>query len=142
MNVSKPSPFKGEGKGEGNRSLPRTLRRNQTEAEQRLWRLLRDRQIDGLKFRRQHPIGPYILDFYCAEHRLAVELDGGQHALSRKDTIRDRWLNVRGCRVLRFWNHDVLTQPGAVLESILLAITHPHPAPLPAPLPGREREKV
>jgi very-short-patch-repair endonuclease len=136
MKSSRPSPFEGEGKGEGKLSRARHLRKSSTEAERHLWRLLRARQIHGLKFRRQHPIGPYIADFYCATYRLIIEVDGGQHAYSRPDDVRTRRLNLAGYRVLRFWNHDVLTKSEAVLESILLAISHPHPTPLPE----RERE--
>lgn len=126
---TRPSPHRGEGKGEGNPSRARSLRRSQTDAERRLWSLLRARQVNDLKFRRQHPIGSYIVDFYCATHRLVVELDGGQHAEARAqpDAIRTRWLNLHGYRVLRFWNHEVLTQPDAIIESIILAISHPHP---------------
>ena len=132
LDQSHPSPLRGEGKGEGPRSLARHLRRNQTDAEQKLWALLRARQIDGLKFRRQHPIGPYIADFCCLRHHLVVELDGGHHAeTAQKDTVRSQWLNSHGYHVLRFWNHEVLTQPEAVIDAILSAVSTPHPNPLP-----------
>jgi len=123
----RPSPLRGEGKGEGSiRGIARSLRSNQTDAERRLWYLLRSRQLNELKFRRQHPIGTYIVDFCCAEHRLVVELDGGQHAEHiDRDKKRTQLLNERGFRVLRFWNHEVLTQPAAVLEAILQAISDP-----------------
>lgn len=137
--VNHPRPSGGQGKGEeARRAIARSLRANQTDAERRLWTLLRARQMNELKFRRQHPIGPYIVDFYCAEHRLVIELDGGQHAENRlKDEARTRWLNAQGYRVLRFWNHEVLTATSAVLEAITLAASHPHPTPLPV----RERER-
>ena len=99
----------------------RSLRSKQTDAEQLLWGLVRDRRFAGKKFRRQHPIGRYILDFYCHECRLAVELDGGQHndAETRsRDDRRSRFLREQGVRVVRFWNHDVLLQTDSVLESL------------------------
>jgi very-short-patch-repair endonuclease len=137
VKTTQPSPLRGEGQGEGKHSFARSLRRNQTDAERCLWNLLRAGQVNGLKFRRQHPIGSYIVDFYCATHRLIIELDGGQHAEeAERDALRTRWLNLHGYRVLRFWNHEVLTQSEAVLEAILLAAKNPHPTPLP----GRERE--
>ena len=88
-----------------------------TDAERKLWSALRDRQIDGLKFRRQHPIGPYVLDFLCEERLLAVELDGGQHT-AEKDAARTAWLADHGVRVIRFWNNDVLTNLPGVVEMI------------------------
>ena len=91
----------------------RTLRRNSTQAELKLWSILRDRQFKHLKFRRQQPLGPYFVDFVCFEHRLIVELDGGQHT-EEADAIRTGWLQAQGFRVLRFWNNDVLTNPDGV----------------------------
>ena len=99
----------------------RSLRSKQTDAEQLLWGLVRDRRFAGKKFRRQHPIGRYILDFYCHECRLAVELDGGQHndeETRSRDDRRSRFLREQGVRVVRFWNHDVLLQTDSVLESL------------------------
>ena len=99
----------------------RSLRSKQTDAEQLLWGLVRDRRFAGKKFRRQHPIGRYILDFYCHECRLAVELDGGQHndeETRSRDDRRSRFLREQGVRVVRFWNHDVLLQTESVLESL------------------------
>ncbi len=98
-------------------TLARRLRVAMTDAERKLWSALRDRQIDGLKFRRQHPIGPYVLDFLCEERRLAVELDGGQHT-AEKDAARTAWLADHGVRVIRFWNNDVLTNLPGVVEMI------------------------
>lgn len=103
------------------KTLRRGLRREATPAEQRLWRLLRNRQLDDRKFRRQHPIGRYIVDFYCAEERLAIELDGAVHddpARAEADYRRQRALEARGIRVLRFENRIVFEQPEAVLEAI------------------------
>jgi very-short-patch-repair endonuclease len=88
-----------------------------TDAERTLWKALRDRQLDGHKFRRQHPIGPYILDFFCEERRLAIEVDGGQHTAER-DAPRTAWLAGHGIRILRFWNNDVLNNLPGVLETI------------------------
>jgi len=97
------------------------LRQGATDAESLLWRLLRSRQLGGAKFRRQHVLGPYIVDFCCLEGRVCVEVDGGQHAedeTAEYDAQRDGYLRTRGFRVLRFWNHDVLTETQAVLETV------------------------
>jgi very-short-patch-repair endonuclease len=110
----------------------RELRRTMTEAERHLWRYLRHRQLDECRFRRQAPIGPYIVDFVCFERRLIVELDGGQHAVQiDSDALRTEWLNSRGFRVLRFWNNLVFEDREAVLEAIWNAL-HPPPQPSPA----------
>ena len=130
-----PSPLGGEGRGEGKKAFARSLRANQTDAERRLWQLLRSRQLNGLKFRRQHPVGPYIVDFCCLEQRLIVELDGGQHAdETRNDEVRTHWLRLQGYRVLRFWNHEALRETSAVLDAIQLAV---RPLTLPLSLEGR-----
>jgi very-short-patch-repair endonuclease len=96
----------------------RRLRRDPTEVEKRLWYRLRNAQIDGASFRRQHPAGNYILDFYCPALQLAIELDGGQHATTSRDSARDEWLSQRGVTVLRFWNSDVTGNLSGVLEVI------------------------
>ena len=90
------------------RSRARTMRGAPTDAELRLWRLLRDRRLSGFKFRRQVPVGPYIVDFLCVGAKLIVEADGSQHAESLRDTIRDAYLESQGWKVLRFWNNEVL----------------------------------
>jgi very-short-patch-repair endonuclease len=118
--------------------LQRGLRKRMTDAEQALWRILRVRQLDGCKFRRQHPYENYILDFVCLEHRMVIEVDGGQHAESASDEARDARLAAAGFTVLRFWNHDVLADTHAVGDEILrqlqhLKTTNPHPGP---PLEG------
>lgn len=121
------------------RQHARELRQNQTDAEQLLWNLLRDRRFAGKKFRRQHPIDRYIIDFYCHEERLAVELDGGQHnenSRQQYDDQRSAFLKEQGIRVVRFWNNDVLGQTEAVLESLWLEVNS-LPSP-PAPLPEGE----
>ena len=102
----------------------RNLRKNQTDAESALWAELRSRQLSGHRFKRQHPIGPYIFDFVCLESRLVVELDGGQHATTGEyDEARTAYLISRGFSVVRFWNNQVLTEISEVKESILLALT-------------------
>ena len=103
------------------RQRARAMRKAPTDAERALWYALRDRRLQSLKFRRQAPVGPYIADFLCIAHRLIVEADGGQHAESLRDAIRDAWLARAGYRVLRFSNHDVLRQRDSVLATILAA---------------------
>ena len=101
----------------------RKLRDNSTDAERRLWQRLRDRQLDGHKFRRQQPIGSYVLDFVCQNHHLIVELDGGQHVENKDaDDRRDAWLTAAGYRVLRFWNHEVYENIEGVLQKILFEL--------------------
>ncbi|RWE29677.1 MAG: endonuclease domain-containing protein [Mesorhizobium sp.] len=101
------------------RNFARAMRREPTEAEDRLWQELRGRRLDNIKFRRQVPIGRYVADFVCAEARLIVEIDGSQHAESRHDQERDAELKARGFRVLRFWNDDVLKELDAVCDTII-----------------------
>ena len=112
----------------------RALRRHSTDAERRLWYYLRNRRLGGYRFRRQVPLGRYVVDFACLPARLIVELDGGQHVPRRiEDEERTRHLERGGFRVLRFWNDDALLRTEAVLESILGALCSagPHPGPLP-----------
>jgi very-short-patch-repair endonuclease len=104
-----------------NRSRAKSMRSEMTNAERVLWLQLRAHRLDGLRFRRQTPIGQYIVDFVCHERRLVIELDGGQHAESQRDIRRDRWLESKGYRVLRFWNSDVLQNREGVLETIVSA---------------------
>jgi branched-chain amino acid transport system permease protein len=142
-----PSPSGREGAAEGHHGslrLPddvlrfaRGLRTSQTDAEARLWLLLRDRRLAGWKFRRQHPIPPYIVDFYCDEAKLVIELDGGQHAAATEDDIRRmRVLKGRGLRLRRYWNNDMLTETEVVLQDIWNALHEPSPL---TPLPEGER---
>jgi len=139
------SPTGGEGRVRGQVSerhepYARNLRRLQTDAERKLWLLLRDRRLAGFKFRRQHPIGPFIADFCCTEVRIIVELDGGQHAISRAgDAARSRYLEGQGYRVLRFWNNEVSGNISGVLERIAEALRRDEQRPSPCPLPGGER---
>ena len=103
----------------------RALRVAMTDAERRLWACLRGRRLVGYKFRRQHPLGRYILDFACIEHRLAIEADGGQHSESAADERRTAWLERQGWRVLRFWNNEILANSEGVQETILEALGGP-----------------
>jgi very-short-patch-repair endonuclease len=115
----------------------RRLRRRQTDAERLLWFRLRDRRLNGWKFRRQFPVDRYIADFFCADAHLIIELDGGQHAIQTDaDAARTKSLEA-----LRFWNNDVMCNVDGVLEEIMTVLGHcacepPHPDPLPS----RERE--
>jgi very-short-patch-repair endonuclease len=123
-----PSPSGRGVRGEGRRpkaALPselldfaRTLRTEQTDPESFLWHLLRDRRLLGLKFRRQHPLPPYVLDFYCDEIKLAVELDGGQHnedEIAARDLRRDQFVASHGIELARYWNHDFNAEDGKCL---------------------------
>ena len=101
------------------RTRARSLRRKPTDAEAVLWALLRDRRLLQTKWRRQRPIGGYIVDFVCLEQRLVVECDDSQHADSEHDVVRDAWLASQGFRVLRFWNRDVLKARKDVIDAIL-----------------------
>nr|WP_255430487.1 endonuclease domain-containing protein [Pseudoxanthomonas sp. PXM01] len=103
-----------------------------TDAELKLWKVLRGRGLEGLKFRRQHPIPPYIADFCCIDKKLIIELDGSQHAAS-SDATRTRVLCSKGWTILRFWDHDVLRATGAVVEAIWNAACGPYPHPNPSP---------
>lgn len=97
----------------------RELRKHLTEAEQRLWLRLKRRQVAGMKFRRQQPIGPFVVDFVCFERKLIIEVDGGQHAEQVSyDAERSRWFEAQGYRVLRFWNNEVLADTDTVAEVI------------------------
>ena len=111
----------------------RLLRINMTDAERKLWSLVRCKQLQGFRFRRQVPLGRYVADFACMSARLVIELDGGQHAdRSQYDQHRTAWLNGNGFRVLRFWNDEVFTNADGVLETIRLALVDPPPQPSPA----------
>jgi len=108
-------------------TLARNLRRKQTDAERKLWSILRGRQFENSKFRRQEPIGKYIVDFVSLERELIIELDGGQHnqqSEMEKDETRTKWLERKGFRVLRFWNNDVLQNIDGVGSKILEIINN------------------
>jgi very-short-patch-repair endonuclease len=127
------------------RRQAKALRANLTEAERRLWYLLRAHRFKGIKFKRQALIGRYIVDFVSFERRSVIEVDGGQHAGSEADLRRDQRLEDQGFRIVRFWNNEVLKNTGSVLEAIetiLRASTNPLPARRFAarhPLPQGER---
>jgi very-short-patch-repair endonuclease len=117
-------------------AVAKSLRKNFTDTERFLWRHLRAKQMKGCKFRRQEPIGSYIVDFVCHEEKIVIEVDGGQHSVEqKKDFERDKWLKEQGYTVLRFWNNEVLTNINGVLEVIRNNIEHP---PLAPPLKGGE----
>jgi very-short-patch-repair endonuclease len=97
----------------------RSLRRDETDAEFRLWYRLSGRELGGSKFARQAPLGPYVVDFLCRAKRLVVELDGEQHVASEKDAVRTAFRSHNGYSVLRFWNHQVLQEREAVRDAIL-----------------------
>ena len=110
------------------------MRSGQTDAEHRLWQLLRANRFEGYKFRRQVPLDFYIADFVCFARRLIVELDGGQHAENQRDDRRDAYLRAQGFRVIRVWNNDLFTNEEGVAELILASLRSP---PLPNPSPAR-----
>ena len=119
------------------RGRAKTLRREMTNAERFLWFMLRGHRFAGLRFRRQVPIGPFIADFVCQQHRLIIEIDGGQHAADPlRDQPRDEWLRSKGYRVLRFWNTEVLRNRPAVLQTIVDAVALKLPPSLSLPLKG------
>lgn len=125
------------------RKLQRQLRNNPTDAEARLWRHLRNRNVSGAKFRRQHPFENYILDFVCFDPKIVIELDGGQHGSSvLYDQRRTAVLEKSGYVVLRFWNDEVLERTVAVMDVIWSTVVakqaHPHPA---LPLKGRDKSE-
>jgi very-short-patch-repair endonuclease len=106
-----------------NAERAKRLRRDQTDVERKLWFALRDRQLDGAKFRRQMPVGSYIVDFVCVDRKLIIELDGGQHTgTAAYDDRRTRSLARRGYRVVRFWNNDVIENLDGVLSTIQQAL--------------------
>jgi very-short-patch-repair endonuclease len=116
------------------RSRARTMRAAPTDAEFRLWRLLRDRRLSGFKFRRHVPVGPYIVDFLCVGANLIVEADGSQHAESPRDYVRDAYLQGQGWKVLRFWNNEVSCNREGVLETIFAHAQERQKRPSSGPL--------
>lgn len=123
------------------RSYARSLRKNPTDAERALWNCLRFWQVGGHKFRRQQPIGDYIVDFVCLEKKIIIEVDGGQHAEQEEyDSARDVWLRDKGYSVVRFWNNDVLHNLDGVKETISQALGDT-PFLSPSPQGGRRRRQ-
>ncbi|MEI9886798.1 MAG: endonuclease domain-containing protein [Rhizomicrobium sp.] len=123
-------------------SAAKQLRSAMTDAERKLWAVLHKKGMDGIRFRRQQPVGPYIADFYCAQAKLVVELDGGQHSEQANlghDEVHTRFLSEQGCRVLRFTNLEFFEHRDVVLEGIWRALgDRPLPEPPPAARPSRE----
>jgi very-short-patch-repair endonuclease len=119
------------------RQLARALRQRMTDAERLLWRHMRNRGLGGWKFRRQYPVGPFIVDFICVEKNIVIEVDGGQHAENEAlDLQRSAYLKKMGYRVVRFWNNEVLQETEGVLEAIFVMLASdkrvpPHADPLP-----------
>jgi len=109
----------------GRTRIAKALRSRMTDTEKLLWRHIRARRLANGKFKRQQPIGPYIVDFVSFKYRLVVEVDGGQHQDNETDRLRDAWLKARGYQVLRFWNNEVLTELPAVLERIAEFLSSP-----------------
>ncbi|SFN84066.1 Very-short-patch-repair endonuclease [Formivibrio citricus] len=127
----------------GPRGFAKHLRQNMTDAEQLLWQHLRAHRLGGAKFKRQQPIGPYIVDFVDFGARLIVEADGGQHNESATDLIRDAWLKTQGFRILRFWNNEILACTDEVLERIWTELGCPlSPNPSPTRGEGSEHRKI
>ncbi len=127
-----PSPARGEGKAAATlaqtlQGRARAMRKAPTEAERKLWHLVRDRRFSGFKFRRQLAIGHYIADLVCLERRLIVEADGGQHAESAYDAARDAWLAEQGFRIRRFWNFDVVHKTAEVSDTLWADLTEELP---------------
>ncbi len=119
----------------------KSLRSNQTDAEKKLWYHLRAHRFMGRKFKRQKPIGRYVVDFVCVEEKLIIELDGGQHADNVEyDRVRDSWLCREGYTVLRFWNNEMMNEMEGVLERIRLALIQETLSPSPSPVNGRGEE--
>jgi very-short-patch-repair endonuclease len=104
------------------RGFARAMRNDPTGAEAAMWEMLRGKRLEGLRFRRQHPIDGYIVDFICLDEKLIVEVDGGQHSTSATDAFRDNRLSELGYRVIRFWNNDVLKDGDAVARQILFQV--------------------
>ncbi|MGE3692452.1 MAG: endonuclease domain-containing protein [Novosphingobium sp.] len=133
--TASPSPLAGEGQaakqpGRGDELLRRArhMRSNPTDAERRIWSMLRNKRFSGFKFKRQQVLGNYIVDFVCFERRLIIEADGSQHADSAYDLARDSWLEAEGFAVLRLWNNIVLSEPRVAEDAIWHGL---HPSPLP-----------
>jgi 16S rRNA processing protein RimM len=111
--------------------IERQLRRNMTKAEKIFWFQVRNRRFENLKFKRQFPIPPYIVDFICEDHNLIIEIDGGQHNESETDQVRDKFLQDNGYKILRFWNNDVLNNIEGVMMKISNHLSIPSPRPSP-----------
>jgi very-short-patch-repair endonuclease len=136
-----PSPARGKARMGVRKAVQRAreLRRNPTDTERKLWYHIRDKQIENFRFRRQRPIGKYIVDFICLEANLVIELDGGQHAEQLQyDAERTKYLTAQGLHVLRYWNNDVMQNIEGVLEDIRVALMQRTPSQ-PSPREGKEQ---
>ena len=124
------------------RDRARELRRDMTLAERKLWQVLKQGQLEGYRFRRQHPVGPYIADFICLEAGVVIEVDGGQHQQNHEDQRRDRYMQSIGFKVLRFWNNEVMANLEGVCSVIAqcLAERCAHPSLPPQVGEGAEPE--
>lgn len=122
-----------KGNTQHGKTFARSLRKSETDAERKIWQQLRSRNLNGAKFRRQHPVGPYVVDFICINEKLIIELDGSQHQQQKDyDAERTAHLEQAGYRVLRFWDNDVLLRTESVMQAIFDAVlASPHPSPLP-----------
>jgi very-short-patch-repair endonuclease len=118
------------------REFAKHLRRNMTESEHTLWQYLRAHRLNGEKFRRQHPLGPYVVDFVHLGARLIVEADGGQHNEAPRDEKRDTWLRAQGFTVLRFWNNEIMSNLDGVLVTVMAAMPELPLSPSPSPARG------
>ena len=116
---------------EDSKERRRSLRKSQTEAERKLWEMLRNRRMNGMKFLRQYGVGAYILDLYCPAFRLAVEVDGSQHIDSERDAVRTEYLREQNITVIRFWNNDVLQNPSGIYGKLQEAVEALTPPTLP-----------
>jgi len=105
------------------RSFARAMRKDPTKAENMLWQMLRGRKLERMKFKRQEPMGPYIVDFVCHERKLIIEADGGQHSESASDLERDRYFEAKGYRILRFWNDEIECNSDAAALHIIKVAT-------------------
>ena len=135
--MASPSPLAGEGKASRSdarergrllRSRAKSMRSTPTDAEHRLWQILRAKRFAGFKFKRQLVIDHYIADFACLKSRLIIEADGGQHADSNRDGARDAYIEAQGFQILRFWNNEIFNNEEGVVDAICAALTSPLPA--------------
>jgi very-short-patch-repair endonuclease len=118
------------------REFAKHLRCHMTDSENKLWRHLRAHRLNGEKFRRQQPIGPYIVDFVHFGARLIVEADGGQHNDAPRDERRDEWLREQGFTVMRFWNNEIMSNLEGVLTTVMAAVAESPLSPIPSPPRG------
>lgn len=119
-----------KGQSQRGKQKARALRKSETDAERKIWQLLRSRSLNDAKFRRQHPVGPYIVDFICINEKLIIELDGSQHQQQQTyDAQRTAFLEQAGYRVIRFWDNDVLLKTENVMQAIYDALGSPSASP-------------